>query len=217
MNLGIDTTYRSGDIKLNLGIERWLHGKTVGLRGGLGLGSRAYRNLFCGISINLKDSQIDYAFLFPLAGIEDTYGCHRLSFTYRLGRPPIDEIEPGSLEETLIALERKVKFLAVRVKEAEESEKDLQRILLEREKERLRELRQSFKSRRTTTQYKEKFSAKIPEKKELSEEMIIYRVQKGETLYSISKKYGVTVEVMRRLNKLDKDFLIQPGQRLRLK
>jgi LysM repeat protein len=42
-------------------------------------------------------------------------------------------------------------------------------------------------------------------------------VQKGETLYSISKTYGLTVEALKQLNKLDKDFIIQPGQRLRLK
>lgn len=42
-------------------------------------------------------------------------------------------------------------------------------------------------------------------------------VQKGETLYSISKKYGLTVEQLRRLNKFDKEVLIQPGQRLSLK
>jgi hypothetical protein len=42
-------------------------------------------------------------------------------------------------------------------------------------------------------------------------------VQKGETLYSISKKYGLTVEALKRINKLDKDAVIQPGQRLSLK
>ena len=42
-------------------------------------------------------------------------------------------------------------------------------------------------------------------------------VQKGETLYSISKKHGLTVEALKELNKLNKDFMIQPGQRLRLK
>jgi LysM repeat protein len=42
-------------------------------------------------------------------------------------------------------------------------------------------------------------------------------VQKGETLYSISKKHGLTVEALKQLNKLDKNFLIQPGQRLLLK
>jgi len=42
-------------------------------------------------------------------------------------------------------------------------------------------------------------------------------VQKGETLYSISKKYGLTVEELRRLNKFNKESLLQPGQRLSLK
>ena len=42
-------------------------------------------------------------------------------------------------------------------------------------------------------------------------------VQQGETLYSISKQYGLTVEQLTRLNKLSKGSPIQPGQRLSLK
>ena len=42
-------------------------------------------------------------------------------------------------------------------------------------------------------------------------------VQKGETLYSISKQHGLTVEQLRGFNKLDKDSLLQPGQKLSLK
>jgi hypothetical protein len=42
-------------------------------------------------------------------------------------------------------------------------------------------------------------------------------VKQGETLYSISKKYGLTVEQLTRLNKLRKGSPIQPGQRLSLK
>jgi LysM repeat protein len=39
-------------------------------------------------------------------------------------------------------------------------------------------------------------------------------VTAGETLYSISLKYGLTVKKIRLLNKLNDGFVIYPGQKL---
>ena len=44
-----------------------------------------------------------------------------------------------------------------------------------------------------------------------------HTVQKGETLYSIGKRYGLTADQLKKLNALGKDSLIQPGQKLRVK
>lgn len=44
-----------------------------------------------------------------------------------------------------------------------------------------------------------------------------HTVQKGETLYGISKSYGLTVERLRKINNLSEGDSIQPGQKLRLK
>ena len=41
-----------------------------------------------------------------------------------------------------------------------------------------------------------------------------HRVRTGETLYGISRRYGVTIEELRRLNKLPKDATIYPDQKL---
>jgi len=41
-------------------------------------------------------------------------------------------------------------------------------------------------------------------------------VEKGETLYSISKKYGLSVSRLMALNKLSKGAVINPGQKLRI-
>ena len=43
---------------------------------------------------------------------------------------------------------------------------------------------------------------------------VYHRVEKGETLYRISKQYGVSVEELRRLNNIGTDNTIHPGQRL---
>jgi len=42
-------------------------------------------------------------------------------------------------------------------------------------------------------------------------------VSKGETLYSISRAYGLTLDELRRLNKLDDKVSIYPGQKLKIK
>jgi len=41
-----------------------------------------------------------------------------------------------------------------------------------------------------------------------------HTVQKGETLYKISKRYGTTVEKLRKLNNLSGDRSVRPGQKL---
>ncbi len=41
----------------------------------------------------------------------------------------------------------------------------------------------------------------------------VYIVRKGDTLFSIAKSYGVTVESLKKINNLISD-IIQPGQKL---
>ncbi|MDJ0855980.1 MAG: LysM domain-containing protein [Desulfobacterales bacterium] len=44
----------------------------------------------------------------------------------------------------------------------------------------------------------------------------LHTVQKGETLYQISRKYGMRVDDVRKLNGIGKDFKIYPGQKLKV-
>ena len=48
----------------------------------------------------------------------------------------------------------------------------------------------------------------------ISNEKQYHTVQKGETLYWISKKYGISVEELRKRNNLSADQPIRPGQKL---
>jgi LysM repeat protein len=41
-----------------------------------------------------------------------------------------------------------------------------------------------------------------------------HEVQSGDTLYSISRRYGISIEELRRLNRLGEDNTIRPGQEL---
>lgn len=53
-----------------------------------------------------------------------------------------------------------------------------------------------------------------PQKKPAQPEKRLHEVRRGETLFSIAKKYGTTMDELRRLNHLPKNDPIQPGQRL---
>jgi LysM repeat protein len=44
----------------------------------------------------------------------------------------------------------------------------------------------------------------------------LHTVQKGETLYKISGKYGMSIEELRKLNSIGPDFKIYPGQKLKV-
>jgi len=68
------------------------------------------------------------------------------------------------------------------------------------------------KQKQPTAESKAKPSA--PSKPAVSTENQYHTVQKGETLYRISKKYGISVEELRKLNKLSADQPLRSGQKL---
>jgi LysM repeat protein len=53
-----------------------------------------------------------------------------------------------------------------------------------------------------------------PSKPAVSTEKRYHTVQKGETLYRISKKYGISLEELRKLNNLSGDQQLRTGQKL---
>jgi len=56
--------------------------------------------------------------------------------------------------------------------------------------------------------------AAAPAKIEKEPKARVHAVQKGETIYGISRKYGITVDQLRKLNKLGPNDPIKPGQQL---
>lgn len=77
--------FTSDDYRINMGAERWLGGG-VGLRGGLGFGSRSYQVTAMGFSYKWENAQFDYGFIYPLVGIQGSFGTHQLTVTFRFGR-----------------------------------------------------------------------------------------------------------------------------------
>jgi hypothetical protein len=77
--------FTSDDYRLNIGAERWLT-SGIGFRGGLGFGSRGYQVTSMGFSYKWENAEFDYGLIYPLSGIQGTFGTHQLTVTFRFGR-----------------------------------------------------------------------------------------------------------------------------------
>ena len=56
-----------------------------------------------------------------------------------------------------------------------------------------------------------------PSEPQVAEGQIFHTVSAGETLYSISRRYGMSVDELRRANELDEKATIYPGQQLKVR
>jgi hypothetical protein len=75
----------SAEYRFNMGGERWLD-SGFGIRGGLGFGSQQYQITSIGFSYRWDSLQFDYALIYPLTGIQGTFGTNQLTMTFRFGR-----------------------------------------------------------------------------------------------------------------------------------
>ena len=105
-NMTSDLAFKRGDITISAGTEKWFMGKTLAVRGGLGIGEREYASLSLGASYRYSRLfQFDYSFVYPLRGISSFSGSHRFSLTLRFGvKGPEEELEE-ELERTQSELE----------------------------------------------------------------------------------------------------------------
>ncbi len=101
-NVGLDTHYKDDSLKFYAGGEKWIFQKILGIRGGIGAGDHLYRNLTCGISWNYPLFQIDYAFAYPLYGIEEMYGTHQISLTLKFGKEIIYKYPLTEKEQAVV-------------------------------------------------------------------------------------------------------------------
>jgi hypothetical protein len=86
-----DFTNRDRDYKFYSGVEGWFMEKNIALRFGFGTGSNLFSSVSLGASYQLteetynNDFRIDYAFVYPLSGLQPTGGTHRISLTMCFG------------------------------------------------------------------------------------------------------------------------------------
>jgi len=119
------------DQTLTVAAERWfpqLFLGGFGVRGGLGLGSRDYRQLSVGVSYRTKRLQFDYSFGIPVNSVASPAGDHRLAMSFRFGRT-LDEEE--SLDLVLDAMRQLKASRVARHEVAEASLSAQQKAVLE--------------------------------------------------------------------------------------
>ena len=131
------------------------------------------------------------------------------------------------IEARLGRLEDRIKNTGVqedRIRQIEEQQKAFRQSLLVMDRS-LRSLKEDFNQLTVTYEnLQQKKSAPEPPKPEASQPVkkeappqpkpAYHIVSRGETLYGISKKYGISVDELRRLNNMDPSSLIHPGQEL---
>ena len=77
--------FTGSEMRLNIGAERWF---TSGLaaRCGLGIGQNQYQQLSGGFSYRWDSIELAYALIYPIGGIQGTFGTNQVSMTFRFGR-----------------------------------------------------------------------------------------------------------------------------------
>ncbi|MDE2489216.1 MAG: type IX secretion system membrane protein PorP/SprF [Elusimicrobia bacterium] len=90
----------STDKNLSIAAEKWLPTLLYGsfaIRGGLGVGTRDYRNVSVGLSYRIHRMQFDYGFSIPVGGLTGTTGTQRLGLTWRFGAPRAESALLGEM------------------------------------------------------------------------------------------------------------------------
>ncbi|MBN1385262.1 MAG: LysM peptidoglycan-binding domain-containing protein [Elusimicrobia bacterium] len=131
-NMLLEIVSKSGNINCAAGFEKHFKKESFALRGGLIFGSNDMRRLNFGLGIKQKNYKIDYAFLFPLVGIDDSSGIHKIAFSVLFGPVPKleqlveefpqeeeDEVLQGPIKEVVTGdVKRAAQFLMKNVQDA---------------------------------------------------------------------------------------------------
>jgi hypothetical protein len=194
----IDVSLKNKKLKIYTGGERLFFHEILALRTGLGIGSNEYKNFTLGLGFCFDDITLDYSFLFPMYGISDINGSHRISLIIRFGVWPAKfkpEIELEPKDVIIMKLKEDAEKLKI------EHEKEKYRIILNH-----KELIHSLLNRVDTTAKDTDKKVEVAVKKyrkrinnlenTLNEERQInaliessHLVKKGETLKGIAEKY----------------------------
>jgi LysM repeat protein len=122
--------------------------------------------------------------------------------------------ETSPLQSRVIALEQKISALERQIADLRGKVDTLgpDSALLQRVEAITQKVEALEKQKQPTAEAKAKPSA--PPKPAVSAEKQYHTVQKGESLYRISKKYGISVEELTKLNNLSADQPLRAGQKL---
>ncbi|MBN2406366.1 MAG: LysM peptidoglycan-binding domain-containing protein [Elusimicrobia bacterium] len=180
----LDGAMEGDDIKLSAGGEKWFINNCLALRTGLGIGTREYRNFTLGFGLSFGTFQMDYSFLFPIFGIADIYGSHRMSLTFRFGVWPLkfkpedqmspEELRIRELEKTAEELEKQhrddINRLNQKIEYFEKYKDEELQEAIKKEEEKLRQQQQEEEAQRRAQEEARRKAQEAARKKREEEE-----------------------------------------------
>ncbi|OGR84207.1 MAG: hypothetical protein A2636_03510 [Elusimicrobia bacterium RIFCSPHIGHO2_01_FULL_64_10] len=190
LNMATDAWVWNGNYQLRAGAERWFRNRSLALRLGGGFGSRDFKNVTSGFSVNWGNTQIDYAIVYPVSGIKGAYGSHKISFTYRFGKSPLNELEEGSVELYYAKLKDEMELLKARLDKTEDERSRLEKVLVQEALSRIHEKVRAEKLEASISPSRKDAPAPRPVPFSAAK-MKTYVTTRGDTLQSIAEAvYG---------------------------
>jgi nucleoid-associated protein YgaU len=138
LSWAMDTINRNKQWYCSTGFERFLT-SLFGIRMGLSYGGRNYFTIAGGFSINFYRMQLDYVFQYPISGLRDISGTHRMSFLFRFGRKQRNELEAGSLEYYYAKVQDELADVKQQLKDTKTEKENLEKVLIDEATLRIRE------------------------------------------------------------------------------
>jgi nucleoid-associated protein YgaU len=172
-----ETVFKQQCWNFSTGVEKSL-GKVFQVRAGAGFGQQDFFDLAAGFSINFYRTQLDYSFSYPLSGIQDISGSHRMSVVYRFGNKQKSEMAAGSLEYDYSLLKDELAVVKKDLAETRKEKKLVEEALVEESTLRIKE-----KIHRAVD------ASQTDQRKDDEEPTAKHVVAENETLQSIAKKY----------------------------
>ncbi|MFH1369147.1 MAG: type IX secretion system membrane protein PorP/SprF [Elusimicrobiota bacterium] len=112
------------DWEIDTGAEKWFKFGMV-FRGGVSIGSRELANVAAGIGYEVNNFHIDYAIVYPLQGIKDTMGNHRISLKTKFGPVMREKVEN---EELLLKIEKEKEMRVKAEKELVDARLEIEKL-----------------------------------------------------------------------------------------
>lgn len=214
LSWALDAMTRQNQWYYSTGFERFI-GKIFGVRMGLTYGGRSYFVIAGGFGINLYRVQLDYVMQYPIMGLRDTSGTHRMAMTLRFGRKEKFALEPGSLEYYYSKLQDELANTAAQLRETRTEKENLEKILVEESTMRIRE---RIKAAKAEARGEKAAPVRQQESETLSgPREVKHVVQKNDTLQSIAEKYYGNTKFWNDIYQANKDNIgrggvLKPGQ-----
>ncbi|MEK6645409.1 MAG: hypothetical protein AABY84_01865 [Candidatus Firestonebacteria bacterium] len=205
----VDFAYTNKDWDVYFGTENWFFERCFALRGGVKTGSRADNDLSVGIGYNSGNIQFDYAVQYPLSGIKNTFGSHRISFGVKFGDvlPESDDefgyipmVPKEEIEKIQKEAEESAQMVQKLKEEIENYKKNLEALSAENEKNKEKEAEELTKkieqyNKEMTKALKSEVDAReklnkitVKNTTSIKVDKNTYVVEKGDTLKSIAIK-----------------------------